>query len=56
MLNTEKYVEAIAYRVLQVRLTCNRWALEHNDWADIVVEAKSKNLASHALLAERVTS
>jgi UV DNA damage endonuclease len=35
---------------------CNRWALEHNDWADIVVEAKSKNLASHALLAERVTS
>jgi UV DNA damage endonuclease len=28
---------------------CNRWALEHGGWADILVEAKGKNLASFAL-------
>jgi UV DNA damage endonuclease len=28
---------------------CNQWALEHNEWADIMVEAKGKNLASFAL-------
>ena len=35
---------------------CNRWALQHNEWADIMVEAKSKNLASHALYQEKITS
>ena len=28
---------------------CNQWALEHGEWADIMVEAKAKNLASFAL-------
>jgi UV DNA damage repair endonuclease len=28
---------------------CNAWALEHNTWADIMVEAKGKNLASQQL-------
>jgi len=28
---------------------CNKWALEHSDWADIMVEAKGKNLASQQL-------
>jgi len=28
---------------------CNEWALEHNSWADIMVEAKGKNLASQQL-------
>jgi UV DNA damage repair endonuclease len=28
---------------------CNRWALSHWDWADIMVEAKCKNLASGQL-------
>jgi UV DNA damage repair endonuclease len=28
---------------------CNAWALEHNSWADIMVEAKGKNLASQQL-------
>jgi UV DNA damage repair endonuclease len=28
---------------------CNQWALEHSEWADIMVEAKGKNLASFAL-------
>jgi UV DNA damage repair endonuclease len=28
---------------------CNEWALEHNEWADIMVEAKGKNLASQQL-------
>ena len=28
---------------------CNEWALEHGEWADIMVEAKGKNLASFAL-------
>jgi UV DNA damage repair endonuclease len=28
---------------------CNEWALEHNKWADIMVEAKGKNLASQQL-------
>lgn len=28
---------------------CNEWALEHNAWADIMVEAKGKNLASQQL-------
>jgi UV DNA damage repair endonuclease len=28
---------------------CNQWALEHGEWADIMVEAKGKNLASFAL-------
>jgi UV DNA damage endonuclease len=28
---------------------CNQWALEHGEWADILVEAKGKNLASFAL-------
>ena len=27
----------------------NEWALSHNEWADIMVEAKGKNLASFAL-------
>lgn len=27
----------------------NQWALEHGEWADIMVEAKGKNLASFAL-------
>lgn len=27
----------------------NKWALSHNDWADIMVEAKAKNLASFKL-------
>ena len=27
----------------------NQWALSHNQWADIMVEAKAKNLASFAL-------
>lgn len=31
---------------------CNKWALEHNKWADILVEAKGKNLASAALYQE----
>jgi UV DNA damage endonuclease len=30
-------------------LACNEWALEHNSWADIMVEAKGKNLASQQL-------
>ena len=29
---------------------CNDWALEHWEWADIMVEAKMKNLASRQLL------
>lgn len=29
---------------------CNEWALEHWEWADIMVEAKMKNLASKQLL------
>jgi UV DNA damage endonuclease len=29
---------------------CNRWALAHNTWADIMCESKEKNLASHKLL------
>lgn len=29
---------------------CNDWALEHWEWADIMVEAKMKNLASSQLL------
>jgi hypothetical protein len=29
--------------------SCNKWALEHNKWADIMVEAKGKNLASQQL-------
>jgi len=29
--------------------SCNQWALEHGEWADIMVEAKGKNLASFAL-------
>ena len=28
---------------------CNEWALEHGTWADIMVEAKGKNLASGQL-------
>lgn len=28
---------------------CNTWALDHGEWADIMVEAKGKNLASFAL-------
>jgi UV DNA damage repair endonuclease len=28
---------------------CNQWALAHSSWADIMVEAKAKNLASFAL-------
>jgi UV DNA damage repair endonuclease len=28
---------------------CNEWALEHNTWADLMVEAKGKNLASQQL-------
>jgi UV DNA damage repair endonuclease len=28
---------------------CNAWALEHGSWADIMVEAKGKNLASGQL-------
>jgi len=28
---------------------CNEWALEHGTWADIMVEAKGKNLASQQL-------
>jgi UV DNA damage repair endonuclease len=28
---------------------CNEWALEHWSWADIMVEAKGKNLASQQL-------
>jgi UV DNA damage endonuclease len=35
--------------------TCNTWALEHAEWADVMVEAKSKNLASHALHQQRIT-
>jgi UV DNA damage endonuclease len=37
---------------------CNEWALEHGEWADIMVEAKGKNLASFALYeqAKKVTS
>ena len=37
---------------------CNKWALEHGEWADIMVEAKGKNLASFALYqeAKRITS
>jgi len=31
---------------------CNKWALEHGEWADIMVEAKGKNLASFALYEE----
>jgi UV DNA damage repair endonuclease len=27
----------------------NEWALSHNEWADIMVEAKGKNLASFGL-------
>jgi hypothetical protein len=27
----------------------NSWALTHNEWADIMVEAKAKNLASKQL-------
>ena len=29
---------------------CNDWALSHWEWADIMVEAKCKNLASTQLL------
>ncbi len=31
---------------------CNKWALSHWQWADIMVEAKCKNLASKQLLKE----
>ena len=27
----------------------NKWALTHLEWADMMVEAKGKNLASHGL-------
>ena len=30
----------------------NQWALSHNEWADIMVEAKGKNLASFSLFEE----
>ena len=30
----------------------NKWALEHLEWADIMVEAKGKNLASFGLYEE----
>jgi UV DNA damage endonuclease len=32
---------------------CNQWALEHGKWADIMVEAKAKNLASFDLYKQR---
>jgi UV DNA damage repair endonuclease len=31
---------------------CNEWALSHWEWADIMVEAKCKNLASNQLLEQ----
>jgi UV DNA damage repair endonuclease len=34
----------------------NEWALTHNDWADIMVEAKSKNLASEQLYQQLKSS
>ena len=34
---------------------CNQWALEHNKWADIMVEAKAKNLASFDLYKQRIS-
>jgi UV DNA damage repair endonuclease len=33
----------------------NEWALTHGEWADIMVEAKGKNLASRALYEYRQT-
>ena len=35
---------------------CNDWALSHWDWADIMVEAKMKNLASEQLLQRYYTA
>ena len=34
----------------------NEWALTHNDWADIMVEAKAKNLASEQLYQQLKSS
>jgi hypothetical protein len=34
----------------------NEWALTHNDWADIMVEAKGKNLASEQLYQQLKSS
>jgi UV DNA damage endonuclease len=34
---------------------CNRWALSHNEWADMMCESKAKNLASFALYEFRNT-
>jgi UV DNA damage repair endonuclease len=34
----------------------NAWALTHNDWADIMVEAKAKNLASEQLYQQLKSS
>jgi UV DNA damage endonuclease len=35
---------------------CNEWALSHWEWADIMVEAKMKNLASEQLLQRYYTA
>lgn len=35
---------------------CNKWALEHGTWADIMVEAKGKNLASQQLYQQHLQS
>jgi len=34
---------------------CNDWALEHGTWADIMVEAKGKNLASQQLYEQMLS-
>lgn len=45
-----------AHSDMMWNFACNRWALRHNEWADIMVEAKCKNLASHALHQQKLTS
>lgn len=45
-----------AHSEMMWNTACNAWALEHNEWADVMVEAKCKNLASHALYQQKLTS
>lgn len=43
-----------AHSIFMWNNAVNKWALQHNDWADIMVECKSKNLGSFQFYSSRV--